>query len=83
MPVAINHIQYAFLHFDSEGRLDISEREREARAAVRIFSLLYDQYRSKVINAQHQFAKKRYVNEYKWTPTPETEAKIMEAIFGK
>jgi hypothetical protein len=82
-PVAITRIQYAFLHFDAEGRLDISEREREARAAVEMFAPLYEEnHRSKVIDARYRFAKKLFINEYKWTPSPEIEAKIVEAIFG-
>jgi hypothetical protein len=37
---------------------------------------------SQVIEARHRFAKKRYDNEYRWTPTPEIEAAIIRAIFG-
>ena len=36
-PVAILRIQCSFLQFDSEGRLDIKEQEREARLAVELF----------------------------------------------
>lgn len=30
-----------------------------------------------------QYARKRYKNEYLWTPSPEIEESIMTAIFGK
>ena len=83
-PVAIHRIQYAFLHFDSEGRLDIKEQEREARLAVELFPSIPDEeHPPQVIDAQHRFARKRYTDEYKWTPSLEMEAAIVEAVFGK
>ena len=83
-PVAINHIQYAFLHFDSKGRLDVSEREREARVAVEMFSPVDEKnHHPTVIDARFKFARRRYADEYKWTPNPEIEAKLMEVLLGK
>lgn len=83
-PVAINHIQYAFLHFDSEGRLDVSEWEREARAAVEMFSSVDEEtHQPTVIDARSEFARRRYAGEYRWTPSPGMEAKIMEALLGR
>jgi hypothetical protein len=83
-PVAIHRIQCSFLRFDSEGRLDIKAREREARMAVELFPPLPDQDQPvQLIDARHRFARKRYANEYLWEPTPEIESAIKEAIFGK
>ena len=83
-PVGILHTQYAFLRFDSEGKLDSKEREREARLAVELFPPLPDQeHPAQLIDARQRFARKRYANEYLWQPSPEIEATIVEAIFGK
>jgi hypothetical protein len=83
-PVAINHIQYAFLYFDSKGRLDVSEREREARAAVEMFPSVDEKnHHPTVIDARFKFARRRYADEYKWKPNQEIEAKLMEVLFGK
>ena len=83
-PAEIMKAQYSFLSFDSEGRIDLTEQEREARLALEVLSPLHKEQQShRVIDAQHKFAKKRYNNAYKWTPTPDIEAAIAEAIFGK
>lgn len=83
-PVAINRINYHKLSFDAEGRLDSTELERQARLAVEVLPPLTDEERSgQVINARSHFAKKRYGHEFKWTATPEIQAAIVAAIFGK
>jgi len=83
-PVAINRIQYNFIFFDSEGRIDASEREKAARLALEMLPPLppMEPKPEQVIVARHKFAKRRYDNHYKWTPTPEIEAAIVQAIFG-
>ena len=83
-PVAINRIQYNFVFFDSEGRIDASEREKAARLALEMLPPLppMEPKPEQVIVARHKFAKRRYDNHYKWTPTPEIEAAIVKAIFG-
>ena len=83
-PVEILQIQYAILKFDSEGRIDSNEQEREWLLAVEVLPPYTDeQLSSQVIDARHHFAKKRYDNEYKWVPSPEIEAAIRKAIFDK
>jgi hypothetical protein len=83
-PVEILQIQYAILKFDSEGRIDVNEQEREWLLAVEVLPPYTDaQPSSQVIDARHHFAKKRYDNEYKWVPSPEIEAAIRKAIFDK
>jgi hypothetical protein len=83
-PVAINHIQYAFLHLDSKGRAEVSEREREERIAVEMFSPVDEKnHHPPVIDARFKFARKRYADRYKWTPNPEIEARLMEGLFGE
>jgi len=83
-PVAILRTQCSFLQFDSEGRLDIKEQEREARMVVELFPPLpAEEHPQQVIDARHRFARKRYTNEYQWRPSAEIETAIVEAIFGR
>ena len=83
-PVAIHMIQYAYLLFDAEGRLDATNLEQAARLALDLVPPLASEIRNgQVIDARHQFAKKRYDDQYKWTPTPELEAAIVKAVLGK
>jgi hypothetical protein len=83
-PVGINLIQYSYLPFDSEGRLDAAEMEKAASLAVDIVPPLEkERQNGHVIDAHYRFAKKRYDDNYKWTPSPEIEEAIVEAIFAK
>lgn len=83
-PVAINMIQYAYLFFDSEGRLDATNLEQAARLALDMVPPIPSEINNgRVIDAHHQFAKKRYDYQYKWTPTPEVEAALVKAVLGK
>jgi hypothetical protein len=83
-PVEILRIQYAYLKFDSEGRLDQSEMENETRL---VFDILADfesfSERDNVINAQQKFAKKQLEDRYRWVPSQKLEASIVTDVFYK
>jgi hypothetical protein len=82
-PVEIVHTEFAWLSFDSEGRLDRSEKEKEIRLSMQAIPPLLDEKDSEqLVDARHRFAKKRYDSEYRWKPSPEIEAAIFPAIFG-
>ena len=84
IPVEILRIEYNYLSLDSEGRIDAGEQEKARRLAVDLFSpLLPEKEPRQVIDAKHLFAKKRYDDKYRWTPSRELEAAILNAIFGK
>ena len=83
-PVEVVHAEFAWLSFDSEGRLDRSEKEKEARLAMQaIPPLLGEEDSEHLIDARHRFLKKRYDREYRWNPTPEIMASIVAAVFGR
>ena len=83
-PVAIYMIQYAYLFFDAEGRLERTNLEQAARLALDMVPPLPSEISNgQIIDARHQFAKKRYHDQYKWTPTPELEAAIVRAVLRK
>jgi len=82
-PVSILRILYLILPFDSEGRVDAAEQEKERRLGVEMMPpILTDRGSKQVVEAGHLFAKKRFDNEYRWKPTQEMKFAIMEAIFG-
>ena len=83
-PVEILRIEYNYLSLDSEGRMDAAEQERQYRLAVDLLPpVLLARQPPQVVDAQHRFARKRYNHKYRWTPSPELEAAIVHAIFGK
>jgi len=83
-PIEIIQIQYSYLYFDSEGKIDEREQEKEARLAVEALPpLLNIQSSQKVIDAQHHFAKKRYDDLYRWSPSKTMKQAIFKAVFGK
>jgi len=83
-PIEIVRIQYFIVSFDSEGRIDQTEQEKAWHlTAEMVSSPLIKRGQNHVIDAKHRFAKRRYDYEYRWTPTAEIEAAIMDAIFGK
>ncbi|MGD8264056.1 MAG: hypothetical protein PVF14_21505 [Desulfobacterales bacterium] len=83
-PIEIVKDEFAYLNFDDEGRLELSEHEQAESLAfdmLNFFSL--KQKDKRVIDARHKFAKKRYFDKYRWEPSDEIIAAISEAIFGK
>ena len=84
-PIRMIHIDYSMLTFDEEGRVDPAELEKEARLAVEVLPpyIIDEEQSGRVIDARTHFAKKRYADEFKWTPTPEIQAAIVSEIFNK
>jgi len=83
-PIEIVRDEFGFLDFDERGRLKVVEHEKQESLAFDMLApLLSDQTNSRVIDARHKFAKKRYFNKFSWTPTAEIVVGIAEAIFGK
>jgi len=82
-PVKILMAEYSFLAFDSEGRLDVSDREKAGRLVMDTLEpIVSDEKSGKIIDGKHKFAKKRFENQYLWKPSPEIEKAIHRAIFG-
>jgi len=82
-PVEILRMEYFVMTFDSEGRIDHAERDRESRLAMDVLPPYdVDQENGNVVDARHVFAKRRYDNRYRWTPSPKMERTIMKVVFG-
>jgi hypothetical protein len=83
-PVSILRLLYVIMSFDGEGRIDVSEQKKARRlSADMMVPFAMEGGPSRIIDATHHFAKKRFDHQYRWTPSPEIEKAIMDAIFGK
>ena len=83
-PVEIVSIQYSILSFDSDGRIDDGELEKEMKLGFKMLQpATANLDSSNVINAKNRFAMKRYHDQYTWRPSSEIERAVVEAIFGK
>ena len=83
-PVQIIRAVYGILQFDSEGRIDAAEYEKEMRLSAEMMPpILADRPSPKIVDAKHKFAKKRFVDQFRWEPTPQIDKSIVEAIFVK
>ena len=82
-PVEILRIQYSYLSFDSKGRIDPAEGEREARLLLEILPTEpIVRYPWDFVEPKRSLPKKCHDDEHKWMATPDIEAAIVEAIFG-
>ena len=81
-PVDLLRLLYIVLFFDSEGRIDPGEQEKERQLGAEIMPPFLDQKSKQVIDAGHRFAKRRFHHKYRWEPTQEIEFSIMKVIFG-
>ena len=82
-PVDVLYLHYGILWFDKEGRIDTDEQEKEWRLGVELIpSLLPENQASRLIDARHKFARKRYDDHYRWTPSKEVVAALVREIFG-
>jgi hypothetical protein len=82
-PIEIQHVEYSWLSFDSEGRLDRSEQRKEARLAIEVLPPVSGEESLQVIDARHRFARKSYDDRYKWQPSPDIQAAIIAATLGQ
>jgi hypothetical protein len=83
-PVQIIRVVYGILPFDSEGRIDAAEYEKEMRLSAEMMPpILAGRPSPKIVNAKHKFAKKRFNDQFRWKPTSQIEKVIVETIFVK
>jgi hypothetical protein len=83
-PLTIRHIDHFMLSFDEDGRIDAKAWDRETRLAGEMVGpIMGESPSAKVIDGRGHFARRRYFHEFKWALTPQVEANIITAIFGK
>ena len=79
----ILRLDFSYLTFDSEGKLDRSEFETATMPGIDLLAQIKPiDPKRKVVDASHRFAEKRYKDQFLWSPTPEIESAIITAIFG-
>jgi len=83
-PVNVVMIQYSYLSFDAEGRIDQSSMEKEMQLGMQMMApTTLDLKSTNVVDAEHRFARKRFGNHYLWKPSPDVKDAILNAVFGK
>lgn len=84
VPVEVIYLHYGILCFDAEGRIDEVAQEKEWRLGVELMApLLPEDHASHLIDARHRFARKRYDDQYRWTPSQEIVTAIVREIFRR
>jgi len=82
-PAEILRLDFSYLAFDSEGKLDRSEFEKSLGLGIDLLAGIEPvDPKRKVIDASHRFAEKRYKDQFTWSPSSEIEAAIITSIFG-
>lgn len=72
------------LNEKTSSRIDTAEYEKEMRLSAEMMPpILADRSSPKIVDAKHQFAKKRFDDRFRWEPTYQIEKAIVEAIFVK
>jgi hypothetical protein len=81
-PDFISHIDCAYITFDSEGKLDRNEFDKQMHLAVESAALLEpEKIHANVIMAEDRFAKKTYRHTYKWNLPDGMLDRLIRAIF--
>jgi hypothetical protein len=82
-PVSFLHTEYGFLHFDSDGFIDVGDQQKEDRMGAEMIDLKLESLLSpKIVHAQDRFARKRYFDKHRWTPTEALESTIIVTAWG-
>lgn len=82
-PVEFLHIEYGYLDFHTNGKIDVVKREKEDKLGMDVIDLKEEYLLSpKIVHAEDRFAQKRYFDKHRWTPTEELEKTIMLTAWG-
>ncbi len=82
-PESILHVDYGYLVFDSEGKLDQKSIDDEMRLAANLLPPVSNEFCSpNVIHSEDRFAKKKYKNLYSWEPDTTTKNAIFDSALG-
>ena len=81
-PISITRIVYAYLQFDSEGKVDREFLNMEGQVAISMMpSIPLPGNPENVVQASDRFAQKRFKDEFTWTPSFELEQEIIKKSF--
>lgn len=81
-PVTLLRLEFNYLALNPEGRLDERELQEAMRTGAEMLSPLQSGERhTKIVDARHLFARRRWEAKYIWEPTPQIEKAVIEAIF--
>lgn len=83
-PIDILHTEESFFYFDSNGRLDFSDRNERIELVLNSLPPIEEnRFKKKIVDARHHFARKKYKRKFTWKPTQQIAETIVGMIFGK
>lgn len=83
-PHSILHVDYGYLVFDSEGKLDQKIIDEEKRIVADIVPQIHNEGNSSnVIYSKDEFAKRRHKNRFTWKPDSKIEIEIYDLALEK
>jgi len=81
-PISIARIDYGYLAFDSEGKVDQKFLDTEGQVAISMMpSIPLSGEPKNIVHASDRFAQKRFKDEFTWTPSFELEQKLIKKSF--
>jgi len=81
-PISIARIDYGYLVFDSEGRVDQKFLDTEGQVAISMMpSIPLPGEPKNIVHASDRFAQKRFKDEFTWTPSFELEQELIKKSF--
>ena len=82
-PSVIRQMTCGYLKFDDKGLVDRAFLDAEIQTAMSMISIpLSRDDADNVIQAKGRFAKKRFQQEFRWTPSLDLEAAIIQKVFA-
>ena len=81
-PISTARIDYGYLVFDSEGRVDQKFLDTEGQVAISMMpSIPLPGEPKNIVHASDRFAQKRFKDEFTWTPSFELEQELIKKSF--
>ena len=80
-PISIERIVYGYIEFNSKGMVDKDFLNAEQQVAMNMLALPLPGESSNIVHASDKFAKKRFKDEFSWTPSFELEQTIIKKAF--
>ena len=81
-PISTARIDYGYLVFDSEGRVDQKFLDTEGQVAISMMpSIPLPGEPENIVHASDRFAQKRFKDEFTWIPSFELEQELIKKSF--
>jgi len=78
-PLEVKHVDYLRIRIAADGRVDEDEFRRGLLLAARSVKVAQEtQEAGNVIDAAHEFHRRRYQHSFSWKPTPDQQHQVLQ-----